>query len=145
MAVQTAAAARPLPKLEYLTKQNLEEEIKARKDKNLLIDNSLDQALRNMKVKFDEADYAATKNDFDRALQLYMEVERGSDENGTFLTFPSACIKNNMAVDYFRTQGDKGFKASTTFFDARAIEPKPAHHLDLIQRNIDAVDRYLNQ
>jgi hypothetical protein len=144
MAVQTAAAARTLPALEYLSKQNFEEEAKLRKQKKLLGDSSIDQGLRNIKVKFDEAAYAETKNDVERALQLYTEIERGSDENGTFLTFPSACIKNNMAVDYFRKQGDKGFKASSVFFDALRIDPKPQHHLDLIQRNIEAIDRYVN-
>ena len=142
---QIAPSTKTLPTLQYFNKQHFEEEVKLRKEKGMLVDPALDQALRSIKVKFDEAVYAATKNDFDRSVQLYKEIERGSDENGAFLTFPSACIKNNMAVDYFRRQQDKGFKASSTFFDALRLDPKPIHHGDLIQRNIDAIDAYINQ
>jgi hypothetical protein len=138
-----SAAAKTIPRLEYLNERDYEEEIKLRRQKSVL--TSADQALQVIKTKFDEADYAHSRNDFDRALQLYREIDRGSDQNGTFDTFRSACIENNTAVDYFQKQGDKGFKASGLLFDAIRIDPKPQRHLDLIQRNIDAMDKYVNQ
>ncbi len=145
LTTQTAASTKSLPKLEYLNMRALDEEVALRKQQNLLKIQNLEHALHVIKVKFDEAEYAQGKNDSDRALQLYVEIERGSDSNGSFGTFPSACIKNNMAVAYFRKQSDKGFKASSLLFEALRLEPKPPHHLDLIQRNIEALDRYVNQ
>ncbi len=144
---QTAKEARKVPKLEYFNKGNLEEEVNLRRQKNLLNDPHIEQTLQIIKVKFDDAQYAQDKNDFERALQLYTEIQRGSDENGTFDKFPSACIENNMALDLFRKQGDKdkGFKASSLLLDALRLDPKPQHHLDVIQRNVEALDQYINQ
>lgn len=141
----TASAAKKLPSLEFLNKQNWEEERALRVQQKLFGSGTGDLGMQVIRVKFDEADYAQRKKDFDRALELYAEIERGSDVNGPFETFPSAAIRNNMAISYFEKQGDRGFKASSLFLDALKTEPKPIHQRDLIQRNIDAIDKYLNQ
>lgn len=143
--VPTASAARRVPKLESMSKNNFEEEFNLRQQQNLLSPQTTNQSLQLIKIKLDEAEYAQQKGDFDRALKLYSEIGQGSDENGVFGTFQSSCVMNNMAVAYFRKQVDKGFKASTLLFDALRVEPKPAHEKDIIQRNIDALDGYVNQ
>src|SRR5712691_2401334 len=122
----TAAAAKSVPRLEYLNKANLDEEVNLRKRARVIDGQALGRTLQVIKVKFDEAGYAQEKNDFDRALKLYEEIDRGSDENGPFYSFHSACILNNMAVAYFRKQGDRGFKASTVLFEALRLEPNPS-------------------
>jgi len=137
------ASAKTLPNLEYLDRQSFDEEAKLWIQKNT--SSNPDQALQIVRIKFDEAGYAQKRNDFDRAVGLYKEIERGSDENGTFTTFPSACIKNNMAISYFRRQGDKQFKPYTLLLDALRLEPKPQHELDVVQRNIDALDHFVNE
>jgi hypothetical protein len=142
---QTARDARHTPKLEYLNAQSFSDEVTLRRQQNLLSGQSLDQHLQIVKTKFEEAEYAQEKNDFDRAIQLYAEIQRGSDRNGEFVKFPSACIENNMAVDLFRKQGDRQFKASSLLLDALKMSPKPQDQMDLIQRNIDALDQYVNQ
>src|ERR1700688_4750880 len=143
LAQNSAAAARTPPTLLFLDKRNWEEELDLRRRQNHRHD--LGRAMHIIKVKFDQAEYAQQKSDFDRALVLYQEIAQGSDENGSFETFESASIKNNMAVSYFKKQGDKGFKASSLFFDAIKIAPVPAHLHDVIQRNIEELDRFLNQ
>lgn len=143
-AAQTARDARSSPKLEYLTKQNLDEELNLRRQHHLPVGGD-QEPLQVMKLKFDEADYAQNKNDFERAVQLYTDIERGSDENGAFATFPSVCVENNMALDVFRKDGDRGFRASSLLLGALKLGPMPQHHIDLIKHNIDELDRYINQ
>lgn len=138
-----SASAKALPNLEYLDRQSFDEEGKLWSKKANAA--NADQVLQVVRIKFDEATYAQGKNDFDRALGLYTEIERGSDENGTFSTYLSASVKNNMAINYFRKQGDKQFRAFTLLLDALRLEPKPQHELDVIQRNIDALDHFVNE
>ncbi len=130
------------PKLEFLTKANLEEEARMR---GFSSNQASGQALRIIKAKFDDANYAESKNDFDHALKIYGEIEVGADENGSFATFPSACIKNDMAIAFFRKQNDRGFKASGLLIEALRLGPKPSDQIELIQRNIEALDKYVNQ
>jgi hypothetical protein len=59
LATQTASAARILPKLEYLNGRDYEEEIKLKRQKNQL--TSVDQVLQIVRNKFDEAEYAHSK------------------------------------------------------------------------------------
>lgn len=138
----TAATARKPPRLEYLGKDSLDQEKELRQQQHLLVVQA--PTMQIMRTKFDDAQYAQTKNDFDRALKLYEEIDRGSDENGSFATFPCGCIKNNMAIASFHKQGDKGFKASRLLFEALRLEPKAQYEMDLIQRNVDALDHYIN-
>jgi hypothetical protein len=145
LTLPTAAAAKGPLALEHLTKRNVEEELDTRRQQKSFQVPDIDRGLQIIKVKFDEAEYALGRHDFDRALELYSDIERGSDENGAFATFPCASIKNNMAVAYFEKQRNKGFKALKLLFEASSTEPKPQHVRDLIQRNIDAMDVYLNQ
>ena len=98
-----------------------------------------------LKVKFDQAAYAQEKNDFDLALRLYGEIQHGADENGSFDTFPSSCIMNNMAVAFFKKQADKKFRASTLLIQALSNQPLPQHETDIIQQNLEALDSYVNQ
>jgi len=142
---QTARDARHTPSLEYLGARNFGEEIALRRQQNLLGGPNLEQHLQIVKTKFEEAEYAQGKNDFDRAIQLYSEIQQGSDPNGEFTKVAAACIENNMAIDLFRKQGDRGFKASSLLLDALKMSPQPQDELALIQRNIDALDKYLNQ
>ena len=142
---QSASVVRITPNLEYLDKVAYSGEVEMRKRKRDPLVQHFERALQIINVKFDEAAYAQRKNDIDIALQLYSEIERGDDENGSFATFPSAAIKNNMAIAYFQKQADHGFKASALLLDAARIEPKPPHELDVIRRNIDAIDKYVNQ
>lgn len=141
----TAASAKPLPDLQNLDKSNFEAEVTVLKQAKALRDANMDSALHIIRVKLEEALYAEKKKDFDRALQLYSEIVRGADENGNFATFPSASVLNNTAVSYFSKQGDKGFRASSLLFEALKTEPKPQHTTDVIRRNIDALDDYINR
>jgi hypothetical protein len=145
LAPQTPAEAKTAPSLQILTKKNLDDEVAVRKQQGQFAMVDPDRALHVMKEKFEEADYAQQKNDLDRALRLYAEVERGSDQNGPFDNFSSACIKNNMAAAYFRKYHNKGFKASILLLDALRLEPKPQDLKSLIQQNIDALDPYVNE
>jgi hypothetical protein len=135
----TAPSVKSVPKLEFLRKGNFEQEEALHKDK------ALNSYLQMLKVKFDEAEYAQIRDDLDHAIRVYEEIDRGSDENGSFHTFSSACVKNNEAVAYFHRQDDRGFKASKLLFAALALEPKPRDVGDVIQRNLDAIDHYVNQ
>lgn len=143
LATQTAPPTKP--KLTYLTKPDLDEEVKLQEAKKMLNGQTFDPALKIIKAKFDKASYAETKRDFSIAVDVWNEIKVGSDENGPFQTFHSACIENNLAVDYFATQGDKKFLASSLLFDALRLEPKPKHLTDIIQQNLDAMDHFLNQ
>lgn len=145
VASSTAPPRKTLPSLTYLDKDNLEQEAALRTQGEPHAPPRPTPDIQVMKVKFDEAQYAQGKRDFDRALKLYEDIDRGSDENGKFGDFACSCVLNNMAIVYFWKQGDRGFRASSLLFRALELQPKPQYTQDVIKRNIDELDRFLNE
>lgn len=141
----SAPLRKTLPSLTYLDKDNLQQEASLWGQGQPHAAPHPSPDIQVMKVKFDEAQYAQGKRDFDRALKLYEDIDRGSDENGKFGNFACSCVLNNMAIVYFWKQGDKGFRTSPLMFRALELQPKPQYAQDVIQRNIDELDRFLNE
>lgn len=136
------------PRLAHLKSQHFYTEIEVlRKQRAVSIPG--DDALMLARNLFEQALYDAEKNDTDRAMELYGELQRGKDfQNKPFLTFPSICVENNLAVDTFRRSGDKGFVASSLLLDAdsraKSLGSDLEEHEKVVRQNIDEMDRYAN-
>ena len=135
------------PALAHLKVQHFYTEIEARRRNKLM--SSSDDALMLARNLFEQALYVAGKNDPDRAMELYGELQRGRDfQNKEFLTFPSVCVENNLAVDTFQKSGNKGFIASSLLLDAdskaKMLGSDLDEHEQVVKQNIDDMDRYAN-
>jgi hypothetical protein len=144
--VASAASSKRKPDLVYFDKAELLAEISLQPHEIVAADSNASIKMQINLNKFDEADYLLRKKDrdFDQVIGLYKEIIGGFDANGSAEPSKTACVFNNLALVYFQKQEDQGFQASSLLFQARQTAPKSQHAGEIIQHNIDELDKYVN-
>lgn len=101
--------------------------------------------LREIIRKFEFAEYAWKKKDFEEARRALDSLSKGKDDQGPLLKIPSALVLNNLGCVWFKIQRNKQFKASKMLLSAMSLVSQGGSHIDVIESNINKLDTMTNR
>ena len=95
--------------------------------------------------KFQFADYAYDRHDYQKSIDALSELEKGEDALGPLFHVPSYIVANDLACAYFRRQRNRGFFASRYLALAQSRVPPNSTEVHALEENLAALDELVNR
>jgi len=95
--------------------------------------------------KFQFADYAYSRHDYQKSIDALAELEKGADPLGPLFSAPSYVVANNLACAYFKHQRNRGFFASRYLLLALSRVPPNSAEAQTLQENVASLDELVNR